>query len=118
MKKILSLLILFASIFSVISCGKSDGKKAEDDGIYFEDEIDDDSPSYVSVTYECEGGGYINGEEFQLITKGSSTSEVVAVADEGWMFVEWSDGYDMPARYEENVSANVVYVAVFEKATD
>ena len=68
---------------------------------------------YVSVTYEVPEGGYIEGEADQLIPIGSSTTHVVAVAEDGYQFDGWDDGYDKPGRSDSKITGDIVYVAVF-----
>ena len=84
---------------------------------FFEDLVDEvtgeDQIKYVSVTYDVEGGGSIDGESDQLIPIGTSTEMIVAVADDGWEFVEWDDGYKKPARSDKNINEDVVFVAIF-----
>lgn len=68
---------------------------------------------YVSVTYEVEEGGYIDGESDQLIPVGGSTSQVVAVAEDGYEFQGWDDDFTKPVRTDGKVTENVVYIAIF-----
>ncbi len=69
---------------------------------------------YVYVEYWIDEGGYIEGEEFQEIVLGENTSEVMAVAEEGWYFVGWEDGNVRPERTEFGVKQDMFMVAVFE----
>lgn len=48
--------------------------------------------NYATVTYIAEAGGIIQGEFFQTLELGQSTSAVRAVAKEGYAFTGWSDG--------------------------
>ena len=80
----------------------------------WEDITPDEPIIYVSVTYEVGEGGYIDGEADQLIPMGSSTSMVVAVADEGFEFQGWDDDYANPDRADSGVTEDVVYVAIFQ----
>ena len=68
---------------------------------------------YVSVSYEAEDGGDIEGEADQLIPLGDKTTVIEAIAEEGYQFYEWDDGYDKPVRYEKNVTEDRIYVAFF-----
>ena len=76
--------------------------------------VDQAQEVYISVTYEAEDGGYIQGESDQLVLAGSDAEPVRAVADEGFIFVEWDDGYQDPERADRNISSDVVFVAIFE----
>ena len=74
---------------------------------------------YVEVIYEVDGGGEIYGESIQLIPKGEKTEEVVAVADDEWIFSHWEeDEYKKPARSENKVTENLVFTAVFIQTGD
>ena len=68
---------------------------------------------YVSVTYEAEDGGEIEGEADQLIPLGDKTTVIEAVPMEGYEFYEWDDGYKKPVRYEKNVTEDKIFVAFF-----
>ena len=83
-----------------------------------EDEEEEEMIDYVLVSYECEGGGYIYGEESQLIPKGSATTQIVAVADEGWEFLEWEDGYKKPTRSDKNITEDTFFIAIFAQMGD
>lgn len=66
-----------------------------------------------SVSYLVEEGGYIEGEAEQLVVEGEDATPVLAVADEGWMFEEWDDGYLDPSRIDTNVRGELVLTARF-----
>ena len=71
---------------------------------------------FISVTYDVEGAGSIDGEQDQLILLGSDATPVTAVPDEGYVFVEWSDGSTKPYRTDKDLEADVELYAVFEPA--
>ncbi len=52
----------------------------------------------VTLKYECEGGGSIEGQATQYITPGGNGVSVTAIADEGFRFVSWDDGNKSPTR--------------------
>ena len=83
-----------------------------------EDAVEEKQEVYVSVTYEVEDGGYIEGVADQLVLYGTDAEPVVAVADEGYVFVEWEDGRTRPDRADKNITEDVVYVAVFEPISE
>lgn len=70
-------------------------------------------PVYVEVTYMVNEGGVIEGDEAQVIPLGGSTTEVIAVPDEGYAFDSWDDGGRRPTRSDSNVTESVVYTAIF-----
>lgn len=82
------------------------------------DIINDEFTEYVTVTYEVEDGGTIDGDDVQDIVKGTDTTTVTAVADEGFMFKEWSDGNTSPTRFDQKVNESVVYTAIFLELED
>ena len=69
----------------------------------------------ATVTYEAGEGGRIEGEAVQTIVKGESTTQVTAVADEGYEFVKWDDGNTQAARTDSNVQEDATYTAIFQK---
>ena len=105
-------LVLFAGMTVVTVLGMA-GLLPEGSEL-LEEMIEESREVYVSVTYEAEDGGYIDGEADQLILLGTNPESVVAVAEEGYVFVEWDDGYDRPGRSDTKVTEDVVYIAVFE----
>ncbi len=69
----------------------------------------------VTVTYTAGEGGRIQGTEVQEIGKGESTAQVTAVAEAGYEFVKWDDGFAQATRSDENVQADAAYTAIFQK---
>ena len=78
------------------------------------------NPNVVTyeVTYEVEGGGEIEGDSFQLIVEGENALPVLAVPEDGWVFVEWSDKKANPRRVDEAVKENFTVTAVFAEIED
>lgn len=83
-----------------------------------EDLIGDEFVEYVTVTYEVEDGGTIDGDDVQDIVKGTDTTTITAVADEGFMFKEWNDGYTNPTRFDQKVNESVTFTAIFVELED
>ena len=73
---------------------------------------------YVKVSYVAEEGGIIEGDEEQIIPLGTDAATITAVADEGYMFKEWSDGSTDPTRTDRGINEDVVYTAVFIEVDD
>ena len=90
---------------------------AKEDIIPSGDELIPEDPmaTYIPVTYLAEEGGEIEGETDQLIPPGGSTEAVVAVAEDGWIFIGWDDGNENPERSDENITEERVYMAIFEE---
>ena len=83
-----------------------------------EEIVGEEFAEYVTVTYEAGDGGTIDGDDVQDIVKGTDTVIVTAVADEGFMFKEWSDGVISPSRYEQKVNESITLTAVFIELED
>jgi hypothetical protein len=78
------------------------------------DALTPDEPEvYVSISYAVEGGGYIDGEEEQLVILGTAGETVLAVADDGYQFAGWDDGGRKPSRTDRGAVENVIYTAMF-----
>jgi hypothetical protein len=67
-----------------------------------------------TVNFYANTGGYISGTTSQSVCRGSSTSNVTAVANEGYAFTQWSDGVTSATRNVSNVTANTSVTAYFE----
>ena len=81
--------------------------------------IPENPADYITITYGvAEGEGLIEGDDVQIIEKGASTTEVIAVADDGFAFVEWSDGIKDPARSDLNLNEDTTIEAVFMQIGD
>ena len=84
------------------------------------DDYDEDGTSNLAEygwTYTLEYlaglGGTIAGEATQTVAHGQDGTTVTAVPDEGYHFVQWSDGLATPARIDANVTANIAVTATF-----
>ena len=74
-------------------------------------------PEY-EVEYLAGEGGYISGEASQEITQGEDAEKVVAIANDGYMFLRWSDGDADPSRTDLDVQKNISVKAVFIEVPD
>lgn len=77
------------------------------------EELTTPDPKQFELTYEVEGEGMIDGDIFQVVQEGEDATAVVAVADDEWVFVGWSDGSTSPYRTDKKVGKNITVVAVF-----
>ena len=68
-----------------------------------------------SVNYSTAGNGIISGNTTQSIAYGENTITVIAVPDEGYKFVKWSDGITTSERQDKNITADKSVIAIFEK---
>ena len=105
MKKVFAILICFSVIFTLLGCKKNNGTS-------------DINIEYVTVAYEADGDGSFVGERVQIIEKGSDTTQITAVAEEGWEFIGWDDGYESASRSDKGVAQDTVYTAVFVPTED
>ena len=79
----------------------------------FDEIIDSGGKLEFEAVYNEEPGGFIYGEAHQLITAGGEAAEVVAVADDGYMFYMWSDGVTTPNRIDKDIKENIEVIARF-----
>ena len=114
-------MIVLISVFGILSVGMTTVSALAAAGVIqsgnevLDDTIEEIEPEvYYSVTYEVEDGGYIDGEADQLVIEGGNAEPVTAVAEEGFVFVEWEDGLSRPGRQDNKITNHVVYVAIFE----
>ena len=103
--------LLAAGMTTVVGLAESDIVPSGTDIVTPEDPME----GYISVSYMAEEGGEIEGETDQLVLAGESTTPVVAIPDDGWIFVGWEDGVGNPERYETNVTENMLFIAIFEQ---
>lgn len=75
----------------------------------------DPMAQYLAISYLTEGGGEIEGETDQLLLPGEDATPVVAVAEDGWVFVGWDDGHKQVERQEKAVTSGAVFIAMFEE---
>ena len=81
---------------------------------FFEELAPEEPEITLSVDYEAEEGGYIEGEAAQLVKKGDNALPVLAIAEDGFVFIEWSDGLTDPYRLDENIVEALEVFAIFE----
>ncbi len=74
-------------------------------------------PESFSVKYQVATGGVIHGNPIQSVYEGENSEPVLAVADDGFMFIGWSDGRSNPSRFDENITKDITITAVFIEVT-
>ncbi|MEN6627457.1 MAG: InlB B-repeat-containing protein [Candidatus Sumerlaeia bacterium] len=72
-----------------------------------------EADAQVTLTYTAGANGTITGTTPQTVSAGGSGTEVVAVPNTGYHFVDWSDGVLTAARTDTNVTANISVTANF-----
>ena len=97
----------------------SDGKKTAsrtDTGITSDVTFTAVFEKKVKVTYEAGEGGSIEGIPVQQIVQNTGiTTEVAAIADDGYKFTQWSDGRTTTSRTDTGIASDVTFMAEFEK---
>ena len=73
---------------------------------------------FLSVDYLVDEGGEIEGPTDQLVSPGEDAEPVIAVAEDGWIFVRWSDGNKSTERTDRNITADLSLTAIFEEIED
>jgi len=67
-----------------------------------------------TLTYTTDGNGTINGTATQIgISSGGSGTQVIAVHNDGFHFIGWSDGLQAASRTDTNVIGNINVIANF-----
>jgi hypothetical protein len=70
-----------------------------------------------TLTYTSGNGGSISGSSTQSIDYGEDGTEVTAVPDTGYDFVQWSDGSTSTSRTDTNITTTTAYSASFTTST-
>ncbi|MBE8718563.1 beta strand repeat-containing protein [Cellvibrio polysaccharolyticus] len=68
-----------------------------------------------TVNYDVATGGSLSGQASQAINHGSDSTSVTVVADNGFVFNQWSDGSTDNPRVDVNVTSNISVVASFTR---
>lgn len=69
----------------------------------------------IMVSYFVMGGGKIIGPNEQLVLRGEDAEQVEAVPDEGYYFVQWTDGNENPVRQDRNILRYTRIGAIFKE---
>lgn len=72
-------------------------------------------PQRHAVWYLADEGGTVQGKTYQYVYSDVGTEEVIAVADKGYKFLCWSDGYMEPVRQGDHITYDVEYTAYFRE---
>jgi len=70
--------------------------------------------SYTLVYTAGPNGSLVGGDAVMTVNHGSDGGLVLALANDGYEFVKWSDGVTSNPRTDKNVSANIAASAVFD----
>ena len=69
--------------------------------------------SEYDVKYNAKGNGTIKGETTQVVKEGQDASAVIAVPQDGYVFLAWSDGSKNPYRHDREINKNIEVYATF-----
>jgi len=102
--------------------GTSNDDVATEDIWAFASNLNDGYPllrwEFQILSYEASSNGSISGTAPQYVYKGENGTAVEAVPDEGYHFVEWSDGSTNNPRIDVNVTADISVTANFAATTN
>ena len=114
---VLSVMFLLSSGMATVSVMSAEGV-IPNGGKIIENVNEERNKRYFEVTYLVEGGGFIEGDEVQIVEAGKDAAPIVAVADDGWVFMYWSDELEDPFRTDVKIKDNIVLTAYFQEAED
>ncbi|MGO4545827.1 InlB B-repeat-containing protein [Paenibacillus sp. 2TAB23] len=66
-----------------------------------------------TLTYTSDAGGTLDGVTVQQVNHGADGTEVTAIPDTGYDFVDWSDGETAASRTDMNITSNKSLIAHF-----
>lgn len=75
-------------------------------------------PEEYEISYDVKGAGMIEGDIFQIVVEGKNATAVMAVPDDEWVFLEWSDGSTDPYREDMNIQSDMNLIAIFSPTMD
>ncbi len=96
---------------------RQDKNVTEDISVTAEFKLKINPAKSYTVIYQANEGGTIYGAVEQSVQEGENGTEVVAVPNEGYKFVKWSDNITEATRQDRNVTKDIVVKAIFEKQT-
>ncbi|MBP3369143.1 MAG: CotH kinase family protein [Clostridia bacterium] len=112
-------LIFVCQIFA--SCANANGNENGNDETSNESAITSllgeliEQGATCKIVYKNGENGHIEGETEQNVKKGEFSSEVKAVADDGYLFVGWSDGKMLNPRKDLAQDSDIEVTPVFKK---
>lgn len=71
------------------------------------------TPKTYTINYIAENGGTISGSSTQTIQENATGTEVTAIADAGYYFIDWSDGITTVTRTDTNLTEDKTMTANF-----
>jgi len=80
--------------------------------------VDSSLINQYTLTYTASLGGAVLGDSPQFVMEGEDGTQVTAVADLGFVFVQWSDGSTTNPRTDLNVMADITVEAEFRELAE
>lgn len=77
------------------------------------DPNDPNSYTHFTLTYSVQTNGFIEGVASQTVPAGQDATIICAQSAEGYIFDGWSDGVNLPHRWDRNVQSNLNVTANF-----
>ena len=117
-------LIIAVIIAAVLGCAMTTVSTLGDFGLLPEgdDLIESLIPAerevHIAVSYIIEEGGYVVGDDEQLVLYGGNAEPITVVADDGYAFVSWDDGSKKPSRSDTKITETLILTAIFEPIGD
>lgn len=81
-------------------------------------EVAEGVPAKYTLSYTASEGGSLQGATQQYVTENTSGSYVIAEADDGYIFVKWSDGVKSNVRCDTPTDDDIKVKAIFESLSD
>lgn len=78
-------------------------------------------PPKYAIEYTCTEGGQLVGKSRQYITENEEASAIIALADEGYIFLRWNDGYKDNFRKDlatNDIKVKAIFVALDDWEAD
>ena len=97
-------------------CQPSEGEgeaEGELEGEHEGEIVEEGEGVHYTLTYLAGTGGSVAGTTPQAVAQGGNGSEVTAVPDTGYHFVQWSDGVSTASRTDTAVTADITVTAQF-----
>ncbi len=107
-KTVLALFLIILAVVFCVSCKKSGNN---DETLLPVEERTD----IFTLTYNSAPNGTIEGNTTQRVQYGMAAEVVVAIPDDGYVFVEWTDGLKSEIRRDVFVKSDITVAPVFEK---
>ena len=75
-------------------------------------------PKQYTLVYMPSDGGRVSGEQIQIVDEGDDAETVIAIPNDGYEFVGWSDDVETAERTDINVKNDIDVIAYFKIKTE